>query len=223
MNVSTSASLSGQALRNNKADALSWIHAPVEIGERSKFILPRAVQLGAATIELEKEVAESNGGNPTPSACPNNCLYVPPRLRSQVLQVCHDSCLTVHPGMGRTLQVILQRFLWPTVRSDFRAYVAACSISSRSKSGHQAPAGLLHPLPIPKRSWSHISLDFVSGLPLSRGNIVVLTVVDRFPKWLKWLVLWLIRSFKSTACQKISSWTGALCLWPGSGGSSVDY
>ncbi|KAI3366059.1 hypothetical protein L3Q82_009714, partial [Scortum barcoo] len=41
---------------------------------------------------------------------------------------------------------------------------------------------LLQPLPVPGRPWSHIALDFVSGLPLSDGNTVILTIVDHFSK-----------------------------------------
>lgn len=44
------------------------------------------------------------------------------------------------------------------------------------------PAGLLLPLPVPKRSWSRIALDFVSGLPISNGNSVILTIIHRFSK-----------------------------------------
>ncbi|KAI2665727.1 Transposon Tf2-9 polyprotein [Labeo rohita] len=44
------------------------------------------------------------------------------------------------------------------------------------------PHGLLHTLPVPRRPWSHISLDFVTGLPESQGNYVILVVVDRFSK-----------------------------------------
>ncbi len=40
------------------------------------------------------------------------------------------------------------------------------------------PDGLLHPLPVPSHPWSHIALDFVSGFPPSKGNTVILTVVD---------------------------------------------
>ena len=53
---------------------------------------------------------------------------------------------------------------------------------ARSKASHQPPAGLLRPLPVPGRPWSHIALDFVTGLPNSHGNTVILTVVDRFSK-----------------------------------------
>lgn len=47
-------------------------------------------------------------------------------------------------------------------------------------------SGRLHdtaiPLPIPHRPWSHISMDFVIGLPSSDGHTTILTVVDRFSK-----------------------------------------
>ena len=35
---------------------------------------------------------------------------------------------------------------------------------------------------IPTRPWSHIALDFVTGLPTSEGNDTVLTIIDRFSK-----------------------------------------
>lgn len=46
----------------------------------------------------------------------------------------------------------------------------------------QVPAGPLQPLPVPHHPLSHISLDFITGLPPSGGNTVILSVVDRFSK-----------------------------------------
>lgn len=51
-----------------------------------------------------------------------------------------------------------------------------------NKATHRPTAGLLQPLPIPSRPWSHIAVDFVTGLPLSEGNDTILTIVDRFSK-----------------------------------------
>ena len=66
--------------------------------------------------------------------------------------------------------------------ADTRPFVHACTVCARAKSSHQPAAGLLRPLPIPGRPWSHIGLDFVTGLPPSNGHTVILTVVDRFSK-----------------------------------------
>lgn len=42
--------------------------------------------------------------------------------------------------------------------------------------------GLLNPLPIPLRLWSHIAEDFTTRLPPSKGHAVKLTIVDHFSK-----------------------------------------
>uniref|UniRef100_A0A0F8AN84 ribonuclease H n=1 Tax=Larimichthys crocea TaxID=215358 RepID=A0A0F8AN84_LARCR len=55
------------------------------------------------------------------------------------------------------------------------------------------------PLPIPMRPWSHVALDFVSGLPPSDGNTVILTIVDRFSKMAHFIPLPKLPSAKETA------------------------
>ncbi|KAL0154966.1 hypothetical protein M9458_049229, partial [Cirrhinus mrigala] len=47
--------------------------------------------------------------------------------------------------------------------------------------------------------WSHIALDFVTALPPSQGNTVVLTVVDRFSKAVHFIPLPKLPSAKETA------------------------
>ena len=68
------------------------------------------------------------------------------------------------------------------MKRDVQTFVAACDVCARNKSGIRPLAGLLRPLPIPHRPWSHIAIDFVTGLPNSDGNTCIFTVVDCFSK-----------------------------------------
>ncbi len=62
---------------------------------------------------------------------------------------------------------------------------------------------LLQLLSVSSKPWSHISLDFVLGLPPSQGNTVVLTVVDRFLKATHFISLPKLLSARETAVAVI--------------------
>ncbi|KAK7907036.1 hypothetical protein WMY93_015648 [Mugilogobius chulae] len=153
--------------RNTKPDALSRQFAASLERDPDETILPPSCIIGMAKWEVEKAVQEAQVSHPTPEGCPAGCLFVPPPVRSKVLEWGHDSKIACHPGFHRTLSFIQQRFWWPSMNSDTREYVSACSVCARNKSSHRAPAGFLRPLPIPQRPWSHIAVDFVTGLPPS--------------------------------------------------------
>ncbi|XP_043995321.1 uncharacterized protein LOC122844172 [Gambusia affinis] len=53
---------------------------------------------------------------------------------------------------------------------DVKEFVSACRVCSQAKPSRRPPAGLLHPLPVPHRPWSHISMDFITGLPTSNRS-----------------------------------------------------
>ena len=113
---------------------------------------------------------------------PPYCLFVPVGARSQVLQWGHSSRLAGHPGANQSKEFVAQCFWWPSMDKDIQEFLAACSVCARNKASHLPPSGLLRLLPIPKHPWSHIALDFVTGLPESDGNTVILVMVDRFSK-----------------------------------------
>ena len=77
--------------------------------------------------------------------------------------------------------------------------MAACPVCARAKGNSQCPQGLLQPLPVPHRPWSHIAVDFVTGLPESQGSSVILMIVDRFSKSAHFVVLPKLPSVKETA------------------------
>ncbi|KAL7848074.1 hypothetical protein AOLI_G00227920 [Acnodon oligacanthus] len=75
---------------------------------------------------------------------------------------------------------------------DVCAFIASC------ETPWSWPHGLLHLLPIPARPWSHVSLDFVTGLPPSKRNTANLVPVDRFSKACKFVALPKLPSAKET-------------------------
>uniref|UniRef100_A0A3P9H7T2 Integrase catalytic domain-containing protein n=1 Tax=Oryzias latipes TaxID=8090 RepID=A0A3P9H7T2_ORYLA len=83
--------------------------------------------------------------------------------------------------------------------ADVRQYIAACTTCARAKSSNSPPAGHLQPLPAPQRPWSHIAMDFVTGLPPSHGFTVSLTVIDRFSKAAQFIPLHQLPSATETA------------------------
>lgn len=80
-----------------------------------------------------------------------------------------------------------------------RRFIASCSVCAQTKVSNRPPAGLLRPLPVPSRPWAQIALDFITGLPSSGGNTVILTVIDRFSKAARFVPLPKLPSARETA------------------------
>lgn len=70
----------------------------------------------------------------------------------------------------------------PTISRDIHAYVGGCDSCQRVKSAHHALYGKLQPLDIPSHPWQSISMDFITGLPLSHAHDAILVIVDRLMK-----------------------------------------
>lgn len=151
--------------KNLKPDALSRQFDIPEQESRPEPILQTSKIVAAIQWGIEAAIKKAHRQQPDPGNGPPGRLFVPNRLRSDVLQWAHASLPSGHPGATRTCRLIQRRFWWPKLQRDVRDFVAACTICAQNKEPRTHPLGLLHPLPIPKHPWSHISMDFVTGLP----------------------------------------------------------
>ncbi|GJU25682.1 ty3-gypsy retrotransposon protein [Tanacetum coccineum] len=57
------------------------------------------------------------------------------------------------------------------------------------KNSTEAIGGYLQPLPTPMAIWEDVSMDFITGLPPSKGNTVILVVVERLSNYAHFGVL----------------------------------
>lgn len=61
-------------------------------------------------------------------------------------------------------------------------YVSSCLICQQIKHSTQVPVGLIQPLHVPSLVWEEVTMDFITGLPTSRGLSVIMVVVDHLTK-----------------------------------------
>ena len=69
------------------------------------------------------------------------------------------------------------------MRTDIMDYVRTCDPCQKIKHDRGSGTGYLQPLKIPISPFDHISLNFVTGLPLYQGKDVILVVVDKLTKY----------------------------------------
>ncbi|KAL0163510.1 hypothetical protein M9458_039263 [Cirrhinus mrigala] len=151
--------------KNSKADALSRQHDPHLDLLPPEPILPPTVILAPISWDIMEEIQRRHEQDPPPPQCPPNKHYVPQDMR-----------------ISRTLHLVKNSFWWPSMTADTSTFVKSCQICAQSKTPKELPSGLLQPLPIPQRPWSHLSIDFVTDLPPSQGFTTILVIIDRFSK-----------------------------------------
>ena len=110
-------------------------------------------------------------------------LFIPSSLRTKFLEEAHDTIVSGHLGVTKTLERLARVAYWPGMEPDVRQYVRTCDSCQRHKPRNLKPPGLLRPLPIPAQPWEGIAMDFIVRLPrTSSGVDSIMTVVDRLTK-----------------------------------------
>ena len=109
------------------------------------------------------------------------CVWIgnDPVLHNKVVAAFHDSPVGGHSGFPATFRCIRRLFAWPKMNAHVQQYVRCCQVCQQAKPDRAASPGLLLPLPIPKKSWDLITMDFVDGLPQSGQYKCLLVVVDK--------------------------------------------
>lgn len=111
-------------------------------------------------------------------------ICVPKEYVLEVLRSCHDEPTAAHAGYFRTLCRVKDRYFWPKMDKDVRAYVGVCSVCKASKATNRNETAPMGNFREPLRPFHILSLDYIGPLPLSKkGSRFILVVVDLFSKF----------------------------------------
>jgi hypothetical protein len=103
----------------------------------------------------------------------------PEAVRTHLLQQYHDSPTAGHPGIWKTLQVLLKDYWWPTIRDDVKAYVQGCLKCQATKTITKQNTPPIQPIPSTSTTpFASIAVDFITKLPKSGECDSILTITD---------------------------------------------
>ncbi|GFS88592.1 hypothetical protein TNCV_1461951 [Trichonephila clavipes] len=105
--------------------------------------------------------------------------YIPKQHRQDVFSAMHNLS---HPGIRRSVHLIKQRFVWPSISSDVAKWARHCLACQKSKI-HRHTRSPLSSFQEPSQRFDHVHLDRIGPLPPSNGYTYCLTMIDRFSKW----------------------------------------
>jgi len=111
-------------------------------------------------------------------------VYVPKdeELRVEIIQLHHDVPAAGYGGRWKTVELVTRNYWWPGVTRDVGKYVEGCDLCQRMKNRTEEPVGKLKLSEVPQKTWTHLTVDFITKLLVVAGKDGILVVCNRLSK-----------------------------------------
>jgi len=103
-------------------------------------------------------------------------------MRAEIIWLHHDVLMARHGGRWKTTELVTRNYWWPGVTRDIERYIEGCNICQRMKNRTEEVAGKLKLREILEKLWTHLTVDFITKLPLVAGKDAILVVCNRLSK-----------------------------------------
>ena len=104
---------------------------------------------------------------------------MPPHYRKTVFNLVHNLC---HPETQSSTKQITKSYFWPGMNKDIASWVKTCIPCQKTKI-HRPTKSPIGTFSDPDARFSHVHLDIVAPLPISKSKQYLLTMIDRFTRW----------------------------------------
>ena len=150
--------------------------------EKKASILPKVTKLNQHAIELQEGQTDIDG-----VLHHQGLLFMPKVIWTELISRHHDDLMASHFGINKTRELIGRKYYWPSLKKDVEAYVKGCDVCLASKAVRHKPYGNLQALPVPTHQWKDLSINLVTGLPVStnwkgKSYNSILVIVNRLTK-----------------------------------------
>ena len=153
---------------------IQWIKKLTRNEQRIDWVVEKALRNKEREWEREKGLITWK-----------NRIHVPKdqTLWGDIIRDHHDRRTAGHPGWYKTQELITRNYWWPYIQSNVHRYIEGCQPCQQAKTRKWKIHTPLQPNSIPEQPWEHITVDFITRLPILRGYDVIMVVVDRFTKY----------------------------------------
>ena len=100
-------------------------------------------------------------------------------LKRDIMEEAHSSAYAMHPGSTKMYKTLKGHYWWNGMKKEIASFISRCLTCKQVKAEHQKPTGNIQLLSIPVWEWENITMDFVTGLPRTQRQHVI---VDRLTK-----------------------------------------
>ena len=111
-------------------------------------------------------------------------VYVPKNkeLRAEVIWLHHDVLAIGHGGKWKTVELVMRNYWWLGVTRNVGRYMEGCDLCQKMKNKTEEVAGKLKLGKVPGKPWTHLTVDFITKLPVVAGKDAILVVCDWLSK-----------------------------------------
>jgi RNase H-like domain found in reverse transcriptase/Reverse transcriptase (RNA-dependent DNA polymerase)/Integrase zinc binding domain/Integrase core domain len=111
-------------------------------------------------------------------------LVVPDSAKAAIFAECHDHPKAGHFGIFKTQRRIAEKYYWPRMARDVKAYVSNCDVCKACKPAKTNKTYLMGKYKEVHEPWQMISIDLMGPLPRSSaGHAWLLVITDWFTKY----------------------------------------
>jgi hypothetical protein len=111
------------------------------------------------------------------------------QLKQKVILQLHTSMIGGHSGFLKTYHKVKRDFFGDGLKTDVQMFVEIFLVFQQNKVETINTPGILQPLSIPIQCWEDVSMDFITGLPKSKGKNGIMVIVDRLTKYTQFCAL----------------------------------